>query len=148
MSLALLCIFVALAALLGMPELAKADHPNDTPITASLGEKPSSLDDITVQVQDSQGPQLIVENGTDQPLEIYDGEGVPFLRIGPEGVEANRKAKAFYETYGPEGIPAPEEARGATQDEARSSPDWRQVSDQRSWGWFDHRLQTEGMEVP
>ena len=145
---ALCCLLLALAALLYSPGIAAADHPNDTAVTAVLGEEPSELENVTVQVQDTQGPQLIVENTTDDTLEVYDAEGVPFLRIGPAGVEANRKAKTFYETYGPEGVPVSEEARGATDEEAKSSPDWTQVSEQRSWGWFDHRLQTEDVEAP
>ena len=148
MSPAPFCLLLALAALLCFPGVAAADHPNDTALTAVLGEKPSELEDVTVQVQDTQGPQLIVENTTGETLEIHDAEGVPFLRIGPAGVEANRKAKTFYETYGPEGVPVPDAAQEATDEEAKSSPDWTRVSEQRSWGWFDHRLQTEDMEVP
>lgn len=148
LSSALCCLLVALVALLCWTGVAAADHPNDTEVTATLGDKPSEMEGMTAQVQDTQGPQLVVENTTSETLEIYDAEGVPFLRIGPEGVEANSKAKTFYETYGPQGIPVSEEAREATNEEAKSSPDWTQVSEQRSWGWFDNRLQTEDMQVP
>lgn len=151
---ALCCLLLALlvslmiAALLSTPETAEADHPNDTSVTASLGDTPPELDGVTVQVQDTQGPQLVAKNTTDETLQIYDAGNVPFLRIGPGGVEANRKAKTFYETYGPEGTLVPETAREATDEEARSSPEWTRVSEQRSWGWFDHRLETEEVEVP
>lgn len=145
---ALCCLLLALAALLSLPQLAHADHPNDTSVTASLGERPSELEGVTVQVQDTQGPQLVVENTTDETLEVHDAAGVPFLRIGPGGVEANRKATTFYETYGPEGTLVPEEAREATDEEANASPEWEQVSERRSWGWFDHRLETQEVEVP
>lgn len=145
---ALLCLLVALAGLLAIAGPARADHPNETEVTASLGEKPSVLEDVTVQVQDTQGPQFLIENNTGKMLEVYDSKGVPFVRIGPEGVKANRKAKTFYQTYGPEGILVAKEARKATNKEARAEPEWVQVSDQRSWGWFDHRLQTEDVAVP
>lgn len=145
---ALCCLVLAFAVLLCTPGLAAADHPSDTSVTASLGEKPSELEGVTLQVQDTQGPQMVVENTADETLEVYDAKGVPFLRIGPGGVEANSKAKTFYETYGPEGTLVPEDAREATDEEASDSPEWTRVSEKRSWGWFDHRLETEGVEVP
>lgn len=151
LSPALCCLLLAslaFAASLGSPESAKADHPDDVSVTASLGEKPSELEGVTVQVQDTQGPQLVVENTTDETLKIYNARDVPFLRIGPGGVEANRKSKTFYETYGPEGTLVPEKARKTPVEEARSSPDWAKVSERSSWGWFDHRLETEDVEVP
>lgn len=145
---ALCCLLLALAALLCSPGVAAADHPDDVSVTASLGEEPSELEGVTVQLKDTQGPQLVVENTTDRTLEVYNARDVPFLRISSGKVEANRKAETFYDTFGPEGTLVPEEAREATVEEARSSPDWAKVRDEGSWGWFDHRLQTEGVEVP
>ena len=145
---ALCCLALALAAFLGLPGEAKANDGSgseEDSVSAVLGEKPQRLDGVTVQVQNTQGPQLIVENTTDETLEVHDADGVPFLRIGPAGVEANRKAKTFYETYGPEGIIPPEEVR---QNPGDAEADWQRVSDQRSWGWFDQRLETEDVVVP
>jgi hypothetical protein len=68
---------------------------------------------VTVQLQHTLADQLVVENRTGRVLEVLDDAGVPFLRLGPAGAEANV---------------------GGTE------PRWERVADVPAWGWYDRRL--------
>ncbi len=100
-----------------------------------IDEVAPAVEGIHVEVGTSVTTQLIVANDTDETLEVLDDTGQPFLRVGPEGVDANLAAPAWYLTNQPFGGEVPREGVG-TDAPAR----WAHVSTQRSWGWFDHRL--------
>ncbi len=99
---------------------------------------------LRVQVFDDHlAPQLVLENSSGRVLEILDENNRAFVKIGPGGVQADLAAAAWYETLSPGGTQPPERAR-AVNAEAQ----WRAVRKQTSWGWFDRRLDKDGIEVP
>lgn len=90
---------------------------------------------LVVQVHNSPlGKQLIVANHGSKPLELKGPKGRSFLRIGPDGVSADVAAPVWHQTQNPGKRPLP---KGAGEDIA---PDWRPISSEPSWGWFDPRL--------
>lgn len=99
-----------------------------------VADKPS-MEGLTVQAIQSNAPQLILENRSDQTLEVLDDDGRAFLRIGPGGVEGDLNAAAFYNTYSTAGLQPPEAAQ-----DAESDPAWTALSENSYWGWFDPRI--------
>lgn len=95
----------------------------------------TSISGITVQAIQSNAPQLVIENKSGKLLEILDDDGRAFLRIGPDGVEGDMNASAFYNTYSTAGLQPPKNA----QDPA-AKPDWKSLSKDQNWGWFDPRI--------
>ena len=106
---------------------------------------PALPDDVVVQVQTSVADQLVVENRTAELLEVLDTAGRPFLRIGPDGVQADLARLEWYTSNDPSGtVTVPPAVRADPDAPAR----WAQVSDGRSWGWFDHRLHDGDADGP
>jgi hypothetical protein len=133
-------LFVLAGALLTLfwaagPVWAHDPVGDGSQVRAVLDEKPEELEDVTVQVVSVEelGHEFLVENNTGETLEIYDAEGEPILRIGPEGVEAKRSEGA-----GAEG--------GAEDTDAEAG--WVHKSDEPSWGWFDQRIRDDNISVP
>jgi hypothetical protein len=134
----------ALALLLGLACAAAAApahaHETDPSIVVELRSVTPALPaGVTVQVVTSIAAQLIAENTTGTELAVLDRRGVPFLRIGSEGVLANLASPDWYLSNDPTGaaqVPA------RAQDPA-ADPEWARVSREPSWGWFDHRLHPE-----
>ena len=62
----------------------------------------------------------------------YDGE--PYLRIGPDGVEANTRSAATYLNRTADGRTTPPADAGAD-----TAPAWQHVDDQSRYHWHDHR---------
>ena len=114
--------------------LAEAHGGVDDYRIRPVAEK-SSLSGITVQAIQSNAPQLVIENKSGKLLEILDDDGRAFLRIGPDGVEGDMNASAFYNTYSTAGLQPPENARDTT-----AAPDWKSLSKDQNWGWFDPRI--------
>jgi hypothetical protein len=83
-----------------------------------------------------------MENRTGRVLEVLDADGVPFLRLGPEGTEANLAAAEWYRTAAA-GDPAPTPVRATAIE-----PRWTRIADDPSWGWFDRRIRSDGVAVP
>jgi hypothetical protein len=123
---------LGLAGLLtGAPAAA---HEVDPTVLFVIDDGPD-VDGITLEVATSVTTQLVLENTTERPIEVLSDDGQPFLRVGPDGVEANLAAPDWYLTNQPYGggrVPAE-----ATAD-ARAR--WATVSEAKAWGWFDHRL--------
>lgn len=98
---------------------------------------PALPDGVTVVVLRGIAPQVVVENDTDEVLEVLDDAGRPFLRVGPDGVVADVASFAWIDTADPGGVPP-------GVDVPRDLPPrWETVRDDPSWGWFDHRLHEE-----
>jgi len=97
-----------------------------------LDPLPRALAGIVVEVHTTLAPQLVVENKSRKALEVLDENGVPFLRIRPGGVEGNFNAVALYRSNSP--LPT----RSSTP--AGTTPNWKLLSSNPSWGWFDERL--------
>jgi hypothetical protein len=112
-----------------------AAHEVDPSVRTVIDEVVPAVDGLVVSVGTSVTTQLLVTNDTDQVLEVLADTGEPFLRIGPEGVEANLASPSWYLTNQPFAAQPPP-ADAAPDAPAR----WATVGSGRSWGWFDHRL--------
>ncbi|MEO7825357.1 MAG: hypothetical protein ABIR53_08125 [Paraperlucidibaca sp.] len=108
---------------------------------ASLDALPSALQGVTVQLVDTLGAQLVVDNKTTKPLVILASDGQPFLRISSIGVDANVRHQTWLDSYLPGGLPHRETVAGEG-----NTPDWRMVRKASHWGWFDERLKVEQAE--
>lgn len=128
---------VLLAASLAVPARAHEADPNVfTVVDAVVPPLPA----VTVQVRAGVADQLLVVNPTDHPLEVLDAAGEPFLRIGPDVVQADFASADWHTSNSPLGL-------------ARTPPpggkdDWRTVAQGESWGWFDHRLHAGRLAPP
>lgn len=102
-----------------------------------------ALPGLTVQIAARVTAQLVVANPTPTTLSVLDGDGQPLLRIGPEGVLANRSSPWWYLTNSPNGdAPIPADAQPG------APPRWERVSADPAWGWFEHRLHPAPQGVP
>lgn len=93
-----------------------------------------------VRVEVEVGPFTLVSlrNDSATPVDVLDPDGLPFLRIGPQGVLANLRSPWWYVSNSPSGsADAPASADG------RSPARWGRVSDRPRWGWFDPRVSGE-----
>ena len=70
----------------------------------------------------------------------FGQDGQPFLRLGPQGAEANTRHPDWLKTYLPGGMPGRKPETGKT-------PLWKSVRSSPTWGWFDARLQPAGHKV-
>jgi hypothetical protein len=130
---------VALAGIVARPCGAHEAAVGD--VVPALDHVPARLAGVTVQLQHTLAHQLVVENRTARVLEVLGEDGVPFLRLGPNGAEANLAATGWYRTASAEGgaIPA-----SAGSGDAR----WVRVGAAPSWGWFDRRVRPDDVVVP
>jgi hypothetical protein len=126
---------VLLSWLVVLPSLAHGPGSAAPTIVPVLGPIPDGLRALELQLHNTLAPQLVVENPTAAVLEVEDERGRPFLRIGPQGVQADLNAQAWYRSYLPHGIAMPAGLHAMTP------PRWLSLRRQPSWGWFDPRLQ-------
>lgn len=76
-----------------------------------------------------------VTNDGDQDLTIRGYEGEPYLRIGPDGVRENLNSPATYLNSRRDGdVALPPNAVPSAE------PDWRKVTDDTTFAWYDHRV--------
>ena len=88
---------------------------------------------------------LLIEmsNTTDVPLIVHGYDGEPYLRIGPDGVEHNRRSPAAHlnrERYGDVAMPP-----GVDAD---ASPEWVRIADEPRHLWHDHRTHWMSPQPP
>jgi hypothetical protein len=125
---------MVLAALLAFAGAALAHGGGGADVRPVLGPLPPALAGMRIQLRETLGMQLVLENPTARSVEVLDETGVPFLRIGPRGVEANLAAATWYRALGPaSAVPA-----SAYEPGARAR--WMLASATPSYGWFDPRL--------
>ncbi|CAN5186312.1 hypothetical protein BH23ACT9_BH23ACT9_08270 [soil metagenome] len=124
---------VLVAAATAVPASAHSTSPD---IRLRLDPLPPELEGVTVQVVRTVAPQLLLANPTDTLLEVLSEDGRPFLRISADGVTADVGTRDWYRTNDPLGDTAlPVEVRQGDR-----AADWQAVTDDPSWGWYDHRL--------
>jgi len=75
----------------------------------------------------------------DRVVEVADPAGVPWLRVGPAGVEVDAGVAETYRSTHPEGGGVPSEVTAGAR--ARG---WVRVSTAPRWAWFEHRLHPAG----
>ena len=85
--------------------------------------------------------ELVNHGGATVVIEGYDGE--PYLRIGPDGVERNRRSPATYlndDRFGDVAIPP--------DVDPQAPPDWIHLDDRPRHVWHDHRTHWMSPEPP
>ena len=88
---------------------------------------------MEVRLLEGPVPGIFVQNDTDKLLVIPGPDDEPFLRIGPQGVEANLRSPMYY-LGGDQVIrKVPPEA------DPSASPQWLKVSDIPVWAWLEWR---------
>jgi hypothetical protein len=130
----------ALVCLAG-PALAHGRGSDATNFDATVRTTPD-LPGITWQVYGSD-EYLGVTNTSDQELVVLGYEGEPYLRVGPDGVFANRRSEATYlnaDRYQRVSVPPI-----ADND---AEPEWVRVSDGPTFLWHDHRIHWMSLAVP
>lgn len=137
----LLTAMVAVLAVLVAPP-ARAHGAGDG-IRYRLVEVSPSVDGLTVQVVRGLAGQLVLANDTDEVVEVLDEEGRPFLRIGPDGVEGDVASPTWAASDRPYGLRA-----GDPTEPASAEPRWVPLSEERSWGWYDHRMHAGEVAPP
>lgn len=121
-----------------LPVLAHGPDPSGG-VVARLDPLAPELAGVRVEVHETIAYQLVVENTTGRLLEVLDERGVPFVRIGPAGVEGNVTAPAWYRSQSPEGR-APKGLLEAARGEKPPAPHWVLARREPNWGWYDARL--------
>ena len=114
--------------------VVQAHDSHSSGVSPTLSALPSALAGIQVQLTETLAPQLLVENTTGKTLIILGQDDQPFLRLGPQGAEANTRHPEWLKTYLPGGLPS-------RKPEIGNSPNWKSVKSHPAWGWFDARLQ-------
>lgn len=128
-----------LALVLAGPAAAHDFERRLRPVVAGVTP---SIPGVTVQVRTVVAPALEVRNRTPQTLELLGGDGLPFARLGPRGVEANVASPDLYRTNAPvAGTSVPALAK------PRASPVWVRISPTPAWSWFEHRLDARAAQV-
>lgn len=130
-------------ALLGISAASGSAQAHDSHsggVSPALSALPPSLTGVQVQLTETLAPQLLVENPTGKTLIILGQDGQPFLRLGPQGTDANTRHPDWLKTYLPGGLPGRKSDTGTTLL-------WKSVRSSPTWGWFDARLQPAGRKV-
>ncbi len=140
-STAVVLVTAAVMLLLAIQAPATAHTGGDADVVLTLDEPPAALDGMTVEVVNRLAPQLVLANPTDSVVEVLGIEGRPFLRIGPDGVEANLAVADWYTTNDPF-------AGGDLPDVVGGEDVWGLVAQDPAWGWFDHRLHPGPLQAP
>lgn len=129
---------VAVAAVLVVlataPPAATAHEAADGVRYRLTGVAPE-VDGLTVQVVRGLAGQLVLANDTGEVVEVLDDAGRAFLRIGPDAVEADVASPTWAASDRPFGL-----GGGDPSAPSSNAPRWVTVSDDPSWGWYDHRL--------
>lgn len=125
---------LALLLVLGLPDPAAAHtRTQETTNVESRITSTPPLDGVVWTVHTG-GFLIEVANTGEQDLIVHGYEGEPFLRIGPDGVQQNRRSPATYlnrERYDQVTLPP-------TVDPS-ADPDWETISDEPRIVWHDHR---------
>ena len=122
-------------ALVALPAPAHAHGEGSSDIRTVIERASPELRGISIRTVSSTATALELVNRSGQEVEVLSDRRVPFLRIGPGGVEGNVNSSEFYASGNPDGaFDPPREAR------IGAPPRWERLSRTPGWTWFEHRL--------
>ncbi len=102
-------------------------------VTAEVVGSPQPLPGVLMYVLPGPVPGLFLESTRHTPVLVRGRAGEPFVRIGPNGVEANQRSPSFHDDQGLKGdVPA-------TPADPTAPPLWRKVGTAPRYGWLDTR---------
>ena len=116
-----------------VPALGARAHEGEPGFRPRLVAVQPDLRGLTVEVRQVLAPTLTVRNSTGTVVEVVGDDGVPFLRIGPEAVQANVASADFFRSE----FPSPLVPVAAT---AGAPPRFVTIADGAEWSWFEHRI--------
>jgi hypothetical protein len=124
-------------ALLGLVAPPAGGHGGDLLARPIIERVRPQVDGVVAEVAFSVNFEIILENKTSTDVSVVAPTGEAFLRIGPQGVFANWTSPFWFDSNSPAGSgQAPDWVKPGPE----HAPDWRRVSADPSWGWYDHRL--------
>jgi len=113
--------------------IAHADYGDHTHVPV-IDEVTPSIDGVDVEIRAEPAPTLVVRNRTDRPVEVLDDDDQPFLRIGPDHVEADVDDPDFY------GSESPASGAATPPSATDENPRFVTLVDGADWAWFEHRI--------
>ena len=120
-------------------------HRTDPTIVTRVDEVVPPLTDVVLAVRAGVADQLLLVNRGTLPVFVLDSAGEPFLRIGPDRVDARVDSPDWPGSLNPFGTAArPTPPTAATPAAPRG---WEPVGRGASWAWFDHRLHEHDLAV-
>ncbi len=118
---------------------AAADGADHTHRPVVDGVEPA-IAGLTVEVRAEPAPTIVVRNRSGETLEV-DALGAPFLRIGPDDVQANAASPEFYRSESPSpAVAIPPSATGGER--------FVHLVDGADWAWFEHRISATPVDEP
>ncbi len=109
---------------------------------AALTSPLTPVDGVTVSVLQGRVPGLFVDNATDEVVTVTGAAGEPFVRIGPDGVEANLRSPTWVEALQAEG------GAPAVAADADARPRWSRIAKVPRYGWKEYRALYPDDEPP
>lgn len=96
------------------------------------------------------GLLLELVNTSDQVLVVEGYDGEPYLRIGPDGVERNRRSPATYlnQELAQQRVSARSDVAMPMAVDPQAPPEWVHVRDEPRWTWHDHRVHWMSPQPP
>lgn len=119
-------------------------HESDPRLVFTLDAiSPPPPPGIVIRVRPGIAEEVIAQNPTTKPLTVIGNLNRPFLRISATGVQADLGSPDWYLTNSPTGSALVPSSAGP-----RAPAHWVTVSRSNSWGWFDHRLHPQTLDLP
>ncbi len=98
-------------------------------ITSDTAPRPG----LSVAVSQGRVPAILLENVTDEDVVVAGVDGAPFLRIGPDGVHANRHSPSFVRDQQHRGL----ELEGPA--DVGAAPEWTRLANEPRYAWLEDR---------
>ncbi len=95
------------------------------------------IDGVTVEMLNSAGPMVILTNLSDDPVELIDGAGEVWLRVGPDVTTANVTSERWAATTAPFGFRTVEVGR----------PLWQEITLGPAFSWYSTEARTQLTEA-
>ena len=89
---------------------------------------------VTVATLPGRFPAFYLTNTSRRPIVVLGGDGEPFARIGPRGVEVNRRSPIHIETARQNGKPE------SLVEDPKAKPVWQLQSASPAFAWTDPRV--------
>lgn len=139
----LTAVVAAVLAIGAAPASAHGAGSDDAPASnyRSVVTDEPEITGVTVRTVEA-GSQLEVINTSDDEVVVYDYDGRPYLRIGPDGVFENQNSPAVYLNQSSDASVLVPDGVGD------GPPDWTRVSGEPSYRWHDHRAHWMGGDPP
>jgi len=132
----------------GKPVALEGRFRFEPPPTASAARLTSPAEiapGVRVKLLPGRVPGLLVENGSQEPVVVLGGDGEPFLRIGPGGVDGNACSATFRASAR---APSAAASDGDAAACASGATRWHRVAATPRFGWVEPRAAPPGEGAP